>query len=237
MISNTKISSKNQMIVFLFLLLVFNGCGGKPDLPPTPVSPGAVTLGPGDVIEIKFYYSPQLNETVTVLPDGTISLQLAGTIKVQGKTQTALEKHLETVYADHLKYPEITVIVRSLYSRRIYVGGEVNNPGFINIPGRMTVLEAIIHAGGHRRPTAKLGNVIIIRHKNGERFNYMVDLKKAIKGSEKNMFILEPFDVVYVPQTRITKVNDWVDQYINKVIPTAVWSAIPTVIYWEYYQD
>ncbi len=226
------------MVLYFFLLAFsFSGCGSRPELPPTPVSPGIVTLGPGDIIEIKFYYSPQLNETVTVLPDGTISLQLVGIIEVQGKTQAALQKHLAALYADHLKHPEVTVLVRSLYSRRIYVGGEVNNPGFIDIPGRITALEAIMRAGGHRRPTAKLESVIVIRHKNGKRFNYMLDIKRAIKGDGKNLFILEPFDVVYIPETRITKVNDWVDQYINKVIPNAVWTAMPTVLYWEYFRE
>ena len=119
-----------KALLFCLVLIVFSlaSCGNKPILPPTQVSREVVTLGPGDVLEIKFYYSPQLNETVTVLPDGTISLQLAGIIQVQGKSQKLLQQHLADLYAEHLKYPEVTVIVRSLYSRRVYVGGEVITP-------------------------------------------------------------------------------------------------------------
>lgn len=228
-----------KALLFCLLLIAFSltSCGNKPNLPPTPVSLEVITLGPGDVLEIKFYYSPQLNEMVTVLPDGTISLQLAGIIQVQGKSQKLLQQHLAELYAEHLKYPEVTVIVRSLYSRRVYVGGEVNNPGFIVIPGRMSAMEALFRAGGHKRPTAKLENVVVIRHKKGKRLDYKLNLKKALDGDEENIFMLEPFDVVYVPETGITKVNDWVDQYINKVIPNAVWGAIPTVLYYEYYRE
>ena len=72
-----------------------------------------------------------------------------------------------------------------------------NNPGFIEIPGRMSVMEAVFRAGGHKRPTARLENVVVIRHKKGKRLDYKLNLKKALDGDEENIFMLEPFDVVY----------------------------------------
>jgi len=178
-----------------------------------------VVLLPGDVVDIKFFYNPELNESQTVRPDGKITLQLIGDIKVEEKTTDELREDLIELFTPHLKIPEIAVIARSLLGRRVYVGGEVIAPGVVTMQSRLTALEAIMQAGGFDLPSARVGNVVIVRHKNGQRYGCKLNLKNALKGKEAEPFYLEPYDIVYVPQTRITKATQWIDQHINMVIP------------------
>jgi protein involved in polysaccharide export with SLBB domain len=178
-----------------------------------------MALAPGDVIEVKFFYTPQLNEIQTVRPDGKIGLQLIGEINVQGKTPAEIRKELLELYAPHLEEIEVAVIVRSFWNRRVYVGGQVITPGLIEMPGRITALEAITQAGGFDLRMAEPKSVIVIRHKNGQRLGYKLDMRAALAGETTDLFFLEPQDIVYVPQTRIAQVNQWIDQYVNKIIP------------------
>jgi protein involved in polysaccharide export with SLBB domain len=180
---------------------------------------GSVGLAPGDVVEVKFFYTPQLDELQTVRPDGRIALQLVGEIDVRGKTPSELRGELLKLYEPYLTRPEITVLIRSFHNRRVFVGGQVNTPGIVEMPGRLTVLEAIMGAGGFDMEQAEVRNVVVIRHKNALRYGYSLDLKPVLAGNEANQFLLEPRDIVYVPRTTIAKVGQWIDQHINKLIP------------------
>ncbi len=181
--------------------------------------PPHVALVAGDVLEVKFFYTPDLNESQTVRPDGKIALQLVGEVNVEGKSPALLRDELLELYAPHLKTPEIAIVIRSFYDRRVYVGGQVMAPGIIEMPGRMTLLEAIIQAGGFNVREAEVRNVVVIRHINGQRYGQSIDLEPALIGDETEPFNLEPKDIVYVPQTSIAKLGQWIDQHINKIIP------------------
>jgi hypothetical protein len=74
-------------------------------------------------------------------------------------------------------------------------------------------------AGGFDMRSANVKNVVIIRHKDGQRYGCSLDLRDALKGETEYPFYLEPYDIVFVPRTTIVKVNQWIDQYINKIIP------------------
>jgi protein involved in polysaccharide export with SLBB domain len=178
-----------------------------------------LALAPGDVLEVKFFYTPELNELQTVRPDGKIALQLIGEVEVEGKSPTELRSELTELYSRHLKTPEIAVMVRSFYTRRVYVGGQVMAPGIVEMPGTMTLLEAIMQAGGFNVREAEVRNVVVIRHINGQRYGQSINLKPALSGDEVPPFYLAPKDIVYVPRTAIAKVDQWVDQHINKIIP------------------
>jgi polysaccharide biosynthesis/export protein len=182
-------------------------------------TPPAVTLAPGDEIDIKFFYAPELNETQFVRPDGVVTLQLIGDVAVQGKTPAELREELRKLFVPHLRNPEVAVIVRSLIDRRVYVGGEVRSPGMIEMPGSLTTLGAIMHAGGFDLATAEVSNVIVIRHKNGKRYGCALNFDTALEGEIGNPFYLEPYDIVYVPETTIASVVRWIDSHINSVIP------------------
>jgi polysaccharide biosynthesis/export protein len=231
------INSLAHIFIFLFIVMTV-GCQSvdSPQLELTPLpklnaSEHRVTLAPGDEIEVKFFYVPELNEIQKVRPDGKITLQLVGEVVAQKKTPLELKNELINLYESELKKPEIAVIVRSLSNQRVYVGGEVFTPGMIELPGSITVLEAIILAGGFNMETANLKKIVVIRNKDGQQHKEFLDYHKALEDPEDvPVFNLQPLDIVYVPSKTIIKINQWVDQYINKIIPfgTTVTGTIGT---------
>ena len=184
----------------------------KETLPP-------LTLSAGDVIDVKFFFVPELDENQIVRPDGFVTLQLVGDLNVQGQTPAELHEVLVQKYRGHLKNPNITIMVRRVNDGKVWVGGEVKRPGPVQMTGRMTVLDAVMDVGGGVRPTADLKHVLVVRQKENRSYGCLVNLKEVLEGKESEPFTLQPRDVVYVPPTTITKVDDWIDQYINKVVP------------------
>ena len=209
----------------IFLILTIAGCQTvKPSTQSEPAQPellpaSAMTLSPGDGIDFKFFHTPELNDTQTVRPDGKITLQLIGEVTVQGKTPEELRAELVKLYTPELRNPEVAVIIRSLSDRRVYVGGEVNKPGVIPMPARLTALEAIIEAGGFRTETAKLKSVVVIRQREGKLRGSLIDFSETPNGEAGPPFYLEPRDIIYVPETAIVKVDRWMDQYIYRILP------------------
>lgn len=178
---------------------------------------------PGDQLDIKFFYNPELNESVVVRPDGKISLQLVNEIQAAGLTPSELDAVLTRAYTQELRRPVVTVIVKSFTGQRVYVGGEVGTPGLTLgvvplVPG-MTALQAVINAGGFRE-TARPGAVIVIRKGPDNRpVPIRVDLDPSLDGdSAEGDIRLEPSDIVYVPKTWIAKANQFVNQYVERLL-------------------
>ncbi len=178
-----------------------------------------VILGEGDEIEIKFPFHNELNEKVTIRPDGKISLQMVDDIVAAGRTPEDLDAELTKRYAKEINNAELTVIVRKLASQRIFVGGEVSRPGAIPVNGRITAMEAILQAGGPRHETASVSKVVVIRNVGTKRYAAVLNLKPAFKGKPSVPFYLAANDMVFVPQSGISSLNQWVDQYINRLMP------------------
>ena len=174
----------------------------------------------GDQLDIKFFYNSALNEQVTVRPDGRISLQLVHEIVAAGLTPAQLTDLLTKKYVSELDSPEITVIVRSFGGQMIFVDGEVNKPGMLNMVAPMTVLQSLSQAGGVK-DTAKRKEILIIRRGlDNKPVVLLMNMEKVIDGTETSQDLtLMPFDIVYVPKSSIANVNVWVDQYLRKNIP------------------
>jgi len=180
----------------------------------------SVTLAPGDMVDIKFFYTPELNESQQIRPDGKITLQLAGDVTAAGLTPAGLQKELEEKYSGLIEDPAVAVIARTLNHRNVYVGGAVNRPGMLTMPGHLTALSAIMQAGSFNLREAKLKTVLVIRHEDGIRRVYSLDVRDALKGDTPHApFYLHPQDIVYVPRTKIVNAGQWVDQYINRIVP------------------
>jgi len=161
-----------------------------------------------------------LNETVTVRPDGRISLQLVPEITAAGLTPAQLTDSLVQSYAKELANPGITVLVRSFSSQRVYVDGEVNKPGMVALAGPLTVMQSIAEAGG-LKDTAKPSQILVIRKtQDNKPLAITVDIddaRNAAQGSQD--ILLAPYDIVYVPKSAVANVNQFIDQYIRRNIP------------------
>lgn len=164
----------------------------------------------GDVIEIRYFYTPELNVVQTVRPDGKIFLQLIGEVYARGKTPIELQKELLNRYRPLMQKVDIAVIVQSFSERYIYVGGQVNLPGIIVMERQrpFTALEAVMKAGGINTEIAGYENVVIIRHEGGKWKHIRLDLEKILLGNDDNPTYLQHLDVLYVPQRTIFKKPD-----------------------------
>jgi polysaccharide biosynthesis/export protein len=209
-------------VVTLLGLAQLTGCSSNKALPaskaPAPqlVDP---TLGAGDELELKFYYAPELNVTQRIRADGKLSLQLVGEVTAAGKSPSELETELREQYAKHLKFPDVTVIVRNSFSRRIFVGGEVVRTGVVDMPSDVSLLEGVMLAGGFSMTSADVGQVIVMRYEGEKRVGYSVNMQDELKGAAVKPFMLQPGDIIYVPRTPIVEINQFMTQYIAGVVP------------------
>jgi protein involved in polysaccharide export with SLBB domain len=175
-------------------------------------------IQPGDTLDIKFFYNPELNESVTVRPDGYISLQLVNEVKAAGLQPSQLNETLTQLYARELKKPVIAVIVKTFAGQRVYVGGEVGQQGLITMPAGLTALQAVMQSGGFKN-TAQPSETLVIRKGPDNRpVPVRVDLNTMLSGSIAGQdFRLQPDDVVYVPKSPIAMANQFVNQYIEQL--------------------
>lgn len=159
------------------------------------------TFIPGDVIEIRFFYTPELNVVQTIRPDGKIFLQLIGEVHAAKMTALDLQKELYERYQKYMKEVDIAIFVQSFSELYVYVGGHVNEPGTVYMERRrpFTAMEAVMKAGGINTELANYENVVLIRHENGKWKHVKLDLENVLLGKNENPTYLKPFDILYVP--------------------------------------
>lgn len=163
-------------------------------------------LRPGDVIEIKFGYYPDFNQTIMIAPNGTANLRALGEIKISGLTLEALESLLNEKYGNWLVEPNLKVIIRESSKYTVYIGGEVLKPGLLSFKGNLTVVQAILMAGGLKDKITDL-EVLIFRNQGTEGVKmYKIKLKEKALGKQANRnFKLAPYDVIFVLKTSVGK--------------------------------
>lgn len=180
-------------------------------------------IKPGDQLDIKFFYNPELNETFPVRPDSKISLQLIGDVNVAGQTASELAAILKERYSTYLQNPATTVIVKSFTGQQVFVDGEVVHPGSVDIASGLTAWQAIIKAGGFNE-TATRESVIVIRQgKDNKPIPYRLDLKSTSLDQPQVVFQLQPYDIVFVPKTWIAEADKFASQYIEKLLLFKGW--------------
>jgi protein involved in polysaccharide export with SLBB domain len=172
------------------------------------------------VIQVRFYYNAELDDTIEIRPDGTISMPFIGEPKVEGMTVTQMRLELEERYQPILKQPGITVQVRQFASQKVYVGGQVVRPGVVALKGEMTLLDAIMEAGGNKTTGSDSQVILIRKSEEGRALRYRLSLKpKNEEQPEAGNIRLQPFDVVLLPETRIARDDRWVDEHIRRLLP------------------
>lgn len=221
--------------ILVVVLCCCIGCVSAPTGPSVTTVPPALAarplqesyrIQPGDILDLKFFYNPELNETVMVRPDGRISLQLANEVTAAGVTPEELRKSLMERYGKEINRPEIAVLVRSFSMQRVYVDGEVARPGMLPLTGPVTLHQAVAAAGGFRE-TARRSDVIIIRQVGGKPTPLKVNMDQVLLNEDPSQdVLLAPFDIVYVPRSAIAEVNKFVDLYIRRNLPVGLGAGV-----------
>ncbi len=160
----------------------------------------AVGVQPGDMVRIVFPGAPTMNSGVQVQSDGTISLPLGGSLVVRGKLPTDIEKDILKTYGDQLVVKEVSVSLESA-GFPVFVSGAVLRQGRVQCRQSMTVLEAVVEAGGFAEGRADLKNVKVVRQQPDKTTRtFILNLQKSLRGEAAEPFFLRPSDVVYVPE-------------------------------------
>ena len=160
-------------------------------------------IQPGDLLEITVFKEADMNRTVRISGNGTVTFPLAGNIKLSELTVPEAEALLATKLSEYLVNPQVTAFIKEYGNKQIYVLGEVTKPGAINLPAErtLTVLEAITLAGGFT-PLAAPDRTKVLRNNNGQSQNLQVEISRITKGGDKSADIpLQPNDTIYVPQS------------------------------------
>jgi polysaccharide export outer membrane protein len=173
-----------------------------PSVPPVPAGvplPEGYVIGPEDVLNIVFWRDKDMSAEVTVRPDGRITLPLLNDMQVSGKTPDQLRDALMTAAAKYVEDPNVSVVVKTINSRKVFITGQVAKPGAYSLAAPTTVVQLIALAGGlHEFADAK--NIVIIRTENGKPTAYPFNYKDVLKRKNlKQNIELKPGDTVVVP--------------------------------------
>lgn len=156
-------------------------------------------IGPSDLLFINVWKEPELTQEVTVMPDGKISIPLAGEIQAQGRTVAELGHEINEKLGQFVTDPQTTVIVRKTNSRVIYTLGKLNKPGPYPLQPNMTLIQALSVAGGFTEWADKKDILVVRREGNKEvRFHFNYKDYVAGKNIEQNV-LLKPEDTIVVP--------------------------------------
>lgn len=169
------------------------------------------TLHSGDVIEVQYRYTPEFNQTVTVQPDGYISLEIGGDLKVEGRTVDQVRNLILTKARARLASPELTLILKEFQRPYVVVAGEVVQPGRFELREKLTAIQAVLLAGGFK-DSAKSSQILVFRKLNAETAEVKTLNFKTLKRNSdlENDLTLQPGDMILVPRNRISKIERYV---------------------------
>jgi polysaccharide export outer membrane protein len=208
----------DRRLILMALAAGLAGCaggagsgGGRPrptvvdDFPPglpfadwTEVEP-EYRLYPGDDIEVALPTASELTRQLKIGPDGRVSLPLLGHVTAADRSLSELEADISMAYAPHLLRPEVEVTLRQAGPLKVWVDGEVRNPGVFDMPGDIDAYQAVIMAGGVL-PSSRASRCALIRRGPGD-----VRMMKAIDLSAPRAEILSlrRGDIIFVPRSTL----------------------------------
>ncbi|WP_293611113.1 polysaccharide biosynthesis/export family protein [Ponticaulis sp.] len=214
----------------LILGSILGACATNGDPPVTtngvvgfqPYSPSLPNyrVFPGDVLDISIYSAPELSRTVIVGPDGRIQMPMLAPVMVANRTIPEINQILYREMSARLVDPTLDVVVSEFGPQRIFVGGQVNQPGVIEIDGQIDALQAVIMAGGFNDSARERQVILVRRSPEGEISSYSLDVRAGWHNPElAQLGPLQRFDVIYVPRSRIAQHNLFIQQYIRGALP------------------
>jgi polysaccharide biosynthesis/export protein len=165
-------------------------------------------LHKSDVVEIKFTFSPEFDQTVTVLPDGFVALNTVGDLFAEGLSISELKDLVRNAYAPTLRDPEVSVILKDFERPFFLVGGQVGHPGKYELRSPTSVAEAIAIAGGFTEQSKHSQVVLFRKVTDGVVQAHIMNVKAMLawRNLEEDLE-LKPGDMLFIPQNRISKIR------------------------------
>lgn len=192
--------------VSLLLAACASSSGAVSSAPPAdvPTTASAYRIGVDDVVQVSVWRSPELSITAPVRPDGNITVPLVGDVTAAGRLPGEVATEVQGKLAKYVREPQVTVILTELrsheYLSRVRVTGAVRQP--VSIPYRqgMTVLDAVLAAGGVTEFAAP-DRSGLYRRNGQETVSYAVKLDRILNnGDLATNYSVAPGDVITVPE-------------------------------------
>jgi polysaccharide export outer membrane protein len=168
----------------------------------------------GDVLDVVFLYHSDLTTLgLPVRSDGMISLPHVGDAQAAGLTPMGLDSALTVQFAQILKDPNLSVMVKQFRTKRVYVLGEVGNPGGVKFQEELSILQAIAEAGGIITGGKPRNSILIRQEGDNTIVGVEIDLQAILDGSAiYNNIPLKDYDIVYVPKSAIHSVAEFMQK-------------------------
>ena len=196
----------------LFVIVLGIGSWAAPitaqEVPPRNSAPAATTgisvpsdyvIGVEDLLGVLFWRDQEMSGDVTVRPDGAITLPLLGDIQAAGLKPETLAEQVRAAAAKYISDPTVTIVVRQINSRKVFITGQVAHPGAYPLTGPRTVMQLIALAGGVTE-YADTKNITVMRVEQGRTRSLKFNYKDVSKGRNLQQNIpLLPGDTVVVP--------------------------------------
>jgi polysaccharide export outer membrane protein len=178
----------------------------------------------GDSFDVTFDLSPEFNQTVSVQPDGFVTLRGIGDIKVAGETVPELTKTVRQAYGKILNDPVVSIVLKDFEKPYFVADGQVARPGKYEMHGQMTLTQAIAIAGGFQS-SAKHSQVLLFRRVDDQWTEAkLIDVKKMQKeGNLSEDPSLHPGDMLFVPKSTMSKIDRFIPNLsVGSYIPLNV---------------
>ena len=168
-------------------------------------------IAAGDVFEVLFEFTPEFNQTVTVQPDGFVTLRGVGDFHVSGQSVPELTQIISAAYEKILYNPSISVELKDVQRPYFIVGGQVARPGKYELRESVTLTQAIAVAGGFNG-SAKHSQVVLFRYRSPNLYETkLINVKKMMNSRDLNEDPrLGSGDTVFVPQNSLSKIRQFV---------------------------
>ena len=193
--------------VFAAVMLAVSSPSSAQTQPTVPAAAPAATspvpagyrIGAEDVLGIVFWREAEMNGDVTVRPDGRITVPLIGEMQAEGLTPEVLRDQIQAAAGKYISAANVSVVVRQINSRKVFITGRVTTPGTYPLVGPRTVMQVIALAGGLNE-YADAKNITVLRTLNGRSETFKFNYKDVARGKklEQNI-LLEPGDTIVVP--------------------------------------
>jgi polysaccharide export outer membrane protein len=162
-------------------------------------APAGYLIGADDILSIVYWREKELSAEVVVRPDGMISLPLLNDIRAAGLTPDQLRGELTAAASKFVEEPTVTVVVKAINSRKVFVTGQVGKPGPYALNSSVTVLQLISTAGGLTE-YAKKSKIMVLRTENGKSVALPFNYEEVLEGRRLQQNVeLRPGDTVLVP--------------------------------------
>jgi polysaccharide export outer membrane protein len=201
---------RKTILGVLFLIGISAGFG-EPQQAQLVTRDQPYRLQPSDVLELEYEYTPEYNQTVTVGPDGTVTLRLVGTVKVEGLSLDEATSAIKAKASVPLNHPELSLTLKEFVKPHFTIYGEVQKPGVYDMHGGVTVLQAIAISGGQKE-TSKQTQVVLLRKVSGDLAEVKVINTKTMSTADgvREDFALKPDDMIIVPKNKLGKLEPYV---------------------------